>query len=61
MSLSKQAIDEFKTLYRRTYGVILSDTEARIRANNLMNVYRSVYLTDERCDDNDDEQSQESA
>ena len=60
MSLSKHAIDEFKTLYCRTYGVILTDTEARIRANDLMNVYRSVYVTDERCGEPANEQFEES-
>jgi len=40
--LPKQAIEEFKSLYKKRYGVILSDTEASFRANNLVNLYQAV-------------------
>lgn len=59
MSLTKQAIDEFKTLYRNTYGVILTDAEARIRANDLMSVYRSIYVDEQKCDDLNGDQNNE--
>lgn len=40
--LSKQALQEFKELYEKRYGVILSDDEASFRANNLVNLYKAV-------------------
>jgi len=40
--LPQDAINEFKDLYRKQYGVVLSDTEAARRANNLMRLYRAV-------------------
>jgi len=40
--LPQDAINEFKDLYRKQYGVALSDTEATRRANNLMRLYRAV-------------------
>lgn len=41
--LPKEAIEEFKELYRKHYGVDLSDEEASFRANNLMTLYKAVY------------------
>lgn len=40
--LSKQAIEEYKILYKKQYGIILDDTEASFRANNLINLYKFV-------------------
>lgn len=40
--LPKQAIDEYKELYKKRFGVILSDAEASFRANNLVNLYKAV-------------------
>jgi len=40
--LPKQAIEEYKELYKKRFGVILSDAEASFRANNLVNLYRAV-------------------
>ena len=40
--LTKQAIDEYKDLYKKRYGITLSDTEASLRANNLVNLYKLV-------------------
>ena len=41
--LPKKAIDEFKQLYLKHYGVELSDEEATRRANNLVALYAAVY------------------
>ena len=40
--LPKEAIDEYKRLYEKRFGVILSDAEASFRANNLVNLYRAT-------------------
>lgn len=41
--LPKEAIDEFKKLYKKRFGVDLSDEEAAFRANNLVNLYKATY------------------
>lgn len=41
--LPKEAIEEFKKLYKERYGIELSDEEASYRANNLVNLYKAVY------------------
>jgi len=41
--LPKEAIEEFKKLYKDRFGVELSDEEASRRANNLVNLYKAVY------------------
>jgi hypothetical protein len=40
--LPKQAIEEYKILYQKRFGVLLSDAEASFRANNLVNLYKAV-------------------
>lgn len=40
--LPKEAIEEYKVLYKKRFGVDLSDAEASFRANNLVNLYRVV-------------------
>jgi hypothetical protein len=40
--LPKEAVDEFKVLYKKRFGVDLSDAEASFRANNLVNLFRAV-------------------
>jgi hypothetical protein len=40
--LPKQAIEEYKELYKKRFGVVLSDAEASFRANNLVNLYKAV-------------------
>lgn len=40
--LPKEAINEYKVLYKKRFGVDLSDAEASFRANNLVNLYRAV-------------------
>lgn len=41
--LPKEAIEEYKKLYAKNYGVKLSDKEAIRRANNLVALYTAVY------------------
>ncbi len=41
--LTKQAVDEFKGIYFRRYGAVLTDAEARDMAANLLNLYHAVY------------------
>lgn len=43
MSLPPEAIKEFKVLYKKEFGVDLSDEEATMRANNLVGLYDAVY------------------
>jgi len=40
--LPKEAIEEYKELYKKRFGVALSDAEASFRANNLVNLYKAV-------------------
>ena len=41
--LPKEAIKEFQVLYQKRFGIDLSDQEATLRANNLVNLYKFVY------------------
>jgi len=41
--LPKEAIEEFKKLYLKNYGIQLSDKEATYRANNLVALFTAVY------------------
>jgi hypothetical protein len=41
--LPQEAIEEYKKLYKQRFGVDLSDEEASLRANNLVNLYVAVY------------------
>ena len=40
--ISKQAVEEFKIIYRDQYGKELSDTEATRMANDLIRMYKAV-------------------
>jgi len=40
--LPRGAIEEYKILYEKRFGILLSDAEASFRANNLVNLYRAV-------------------
>lgn len=44
--LPKEAIEEYKKLYINRYGVVLTDIEASFRANNLVNLYKTVLGTE---------------
>lgn len=41
--LSKEAIEEYKKLYKDRFQVDISDDEAVIRANNLVNLYKLIF------------------
>lgn len=41
--LPKEAIIEFKELFKKVYGIEISYEEASFRANNLVNLYAAVY------------------
>lgn len=41
--LPKDAVDEFKELYKKLFKKELSDEEANRRANNLFALYEAVY------------------
>lgn len=49
--LSQEAIEEFKELYEKRYGVKLSDEEASLRANNLFKLYKITYMGEPNIDD----------
>jgi hypothetical protein len=40
--LPTEAVEEYKKLYQSRFGVVLSDTEASFRANNLVNFYKAT-------------------
>lgn len=40
--LSKTAIEEFKTIYLKQYGIELPDAEAVKQANGLLRMYKAV-------------------
>jgi hypothetical protein len=46
MKLSKKAIDDFKKLYLKKYGIALSDVEANDKAYRLLIFYRFKYTND---------------
>ncbi|MCX6718360.1 MAG: hypothetical protein NTY81_02020 [Candidatus Staskawiczbacteria bacterium] len=46
--LPKEAIEEFKKLYAKNYGIELLDEEATRRANNFVGLYEAVYGDDKR-------------
>ncbi len=41
--LPQEAIEEFKILYKKRFGMDLTDEEAKVRANNLFTLYKVVY------------------
>lgn len=49
--LPPEAIQEFKDLYEKRYGVKLSDEEATLRANNLFKLYKITYMGEPSIDD----------
>ena len=49
--LPPEAIQEFKDLYKKRYGVKLSDEEATLRANNLFKLYKITYMGEPSIDD----------
>lgn len=49
--LPQEAVQEFKELYEKRYGVKLSDAEASLRANNLFKLYKITYMGEPNIDD----------
>ena len=47
--LPKESIEEYKVLYKKRFGVDLSDAEASFRANHLVDLYKAV-LSDPAAD-----------
>ena len=43
--LTKQAVDEFKKIYLKKYGVALTDDDAFEKASSLLNLCRTVFST----------------
>jgi len=43
MSLSKEAIEEFKEIYRQEFGEEISDQKALELALNLLNLFKVIY------------------
>ena len=41
--MTKEAIEEFKEIYRNEYGEEIDNEKAHELAQNLLNVYRIVY------------------
>lgn len=41
--LPKEAVEEFKQIYKKVFKKDLSDEEAKRRSNNLIALYRTVY------------------
>jgi len=41
--LPKEAIEEFKRIYKQKFKKDLNDIEASRRANNLLNLYKAIY------------------
>jgi len=39
----EEAIEEFKKIYKQKFKKDLSDIEASRRANNLLNLYKTIY------------------
>lgn len=49
--LQQIAIQEFKRIYQKRFGIELSDEEASFRANNLVSFYAIVYKNPEQKND----------
>ena len=41
--LPQEAIEEYKILYQKRFGIELTDEEAILRSNNLLTLYKVVY------------------
>lgn len=41
--LSKQAIDEFKAIYKKEFGEEISDEEAREKGQKLISLFKTIY------------------
>jgi hypothetical protein len=41
--LPKEAIEEFKTIYRKVFNEEIYNEEALVRANKLIDLYRAIF------------------
>lgn len=41
--LPKEAIQEFKKIYKKIYGIELTNRDATNKANNLVALYKAIY------------------
>lgn len=41
--LPKEAIEEFKTIYKKVFNEEISDENALVRANKLIDLYRVIF------------------
>jgi len=48
MSLSKEAIEEFKKIWKEDFGKEISDQEAYESGSNLVNFFKLLYEIDQR-------------
>ena len=40
----EEAVKQFADIYQKKYGIKLTPAEASFRANNLLNLYKAVYI-----------------
>ena len=50
--IPKEAVEEFKKIYKKKFKVDLSNKEALRRATNLLNLYKAVYGSTIKGSDN---------
>lgn len=55
--LSKNALEEFKTIWREEFGTVISDQEATDQAINLLTLFSAIYkpIKDEWVEEKDGE------
>ena len=41
--ISKEAIEEFKTIYKNVFSEEISDADALMKANKLLDLYRVIF------------------
>lgn len=49
--LSKQAVEEYKQIYIKEFGIKLNDTEVNEQANRLLNFFKLLIEIDQRNKD----------
>ena len=61
MKLSKRAIKEFKDIYYREFGKIISDEEAQEKGQSLLSLFKIIYrpIPPDNNDENDNKNTPE--
>jgi len=61
MRLSKKAIKEFKEIYYREFGKIISDEEAQEKGQSLLSLFKIIYraIPPDKNDENDNKNTPE--